>query len=363
MPLFTGTQRQYYDASISFTTNATQAGNGIYALTFDPLPAAEAEFEIFVDGVERSSTTFSFSTPNVTLNPAVAEGAIVVVRQLAANEQLGNYQYITLDEIVNNFIISYVGADKIIPRIKRTDILFHTQRAIAELSYDTLRSEKTQEIEIPPTLRMRLPHDYVNYVKLTWTDNGGVERIIYPARKTSNPKAILQDDSFEYLYNEDDTLLESLNSDTLDTFQSTSGPANTVENVSGPDVDVTLAEGRRFGLTPEYAQLNGLFYIDNRTGYIFFSSGISGKTVILKYISDSLGTEDEKKVPKLAEEAVYKYVAYAILASRTNTPEYIINRFKKERFATARVAKLRLSNLKSEEINLIMKNKSKTIKH
>jgi hypothetical protein len=136
-----------------------------------------------------------------------------------------------------------------------------------------------------------------------------------------------------------------------------------VENVSGPDTDVTLAEGRRYGLTPEYAQHNGLFVIDNRTGYIFFSSGISGKTVTLKYISDSLGTEAEKRVPKLAEEAVYKYIAYAVLASRVNTPEYIINRFKRERFATARVAKLRLSNLKSEEINLIMKNKSKTIKH
>ena len=34
--------------------------------------------------------------------------------------------------------------------------------------------------------------------------------------------------------------------------------------------------------------------IDNRTGYIFFSSGISEKTVTLKYISDSLGTEAEK---------------------------------------------------------------------
>tara|TARA_R100001594_G_scaffold48818_1_gene81706 strand:- start:471 stop:1547 length:1077 start_codon:yes stop_codon:yes gene_type:complete len=358
MPLFNITERQYYENSISFTATANQT---TFELTFNPLPTAETEFEVFVNDVELNSNQFSYSSPNVTL-PAQAAGAVVVIRQITQAEQLGNYQYIGIDDLIANFQVGYVGENKIIKKIKIPEISFHIQRAIAELSYDTLRSEKTQEIEVPTTLRMRLPHDYVNYVKLTWTDNAGVERIIYPARKTSNPKAILQSADFDYLYNEDDSLLESLNSDTLDTFQSTSTD-NTVENVTGPDTDATLAEGRRYGIEPEHSQFNGLFMIDNRTGYIFFSSGISGKTVTLKYISDSLGTEDEIRVHKLAEEAVYKHVAHAVLASRMNTPEYIINRYKKERFATARVAKLRLSNLKSEEINLIMKNKSKTIKH
>ena len=363
MPLFTGTQRQYYDSEISFVTTAAQAGSGIYALTFDPLPTAETEFEIFVDGVERYSSTFAYSSPNVTLNPAVAENAVVVVRQLAQNEQLGNYQYVGIDDLISNFQVNYVGEGKIIKKVKLPEISFHIQRAIAELSYDTLRSEKSQEIDIPPTLRMRLPHDFVSHVKLTWTDNAGIERIMYPARHTGNPNAILQDADYEYLYNEDDGLLESLNSYTLDTFQNADSPGDTVEDVDGPDVDATLAEGRRYGLTPEHAQFNGLYYIDYRTGFIFFSSGISGKNVTLKYISDSLGTEEEIRVHKFAEEAVYKWTAHGILASRVNTPEYLVARFKKERFAAVRQAKLRLSNIKIEELNLIMKNKSKIIKH
>jgi hypothetical protein len=112
-----------------------------------------------------------------------------------------------------------------------------------------------------------------------------------------------------------------------------------------------------------HVQFNGLYFIDNSRGMIYFSSGISGKTVTLKYISDSLGTEEEIRVHKFAEEAVYKWVAHGILSSRVNTPEYIIARLKKERCAAARKAKLRLSNLKVEELNLIMKNKSKIIKH
>ena len=68
-------------------------------------------------------------------------------------------------------------------------------------------------------------------------------------------------------------------------------------------------------------------------------------------------------VHKFAEEAMYKYIAHAILATRSNTPEYIVARFKKERFAEIRKAKLRLGNIKSEELAQIMRGKSKQIKH
>ena len=121
--------------------------------------------------------------------------------------------------------------------------------------------------------------------------------------------------------------------------------------------------GQRYGIDPQYAQSNGSFYIDCAKGLIHFSSNISGKTVILHYISDSLGTDDEMQVHKFAEEAMYKHMAYAILSTRINTPEYIINRFKKEKFAETRKAKLRLSNIKLEEITQIFRGKSKQIKH
>jgi hypothetical protein len=96
---------------------------------------------------------------------------------------------------------------------------------------------------------------------------------------------------------------------------------------------------------------------------IHFSSNISGKTVVLKYISDGVGTDEEMILHKFAEEAMYKHIAYAILSTKINTPEHIVQRFKKERFAATRQAKLRLSNLKSEELAQVMRGKSKHIKH
>jgi hypothetical protein len=69
------------------------------------------------------------------------------------------------------------------------------------------------------------------------------------------------------------------------------------------------------------------------------------------------------QIHKLAEDAIYKYITHAIASGRANFPEYIINRFRKERRAAMRNAKLRLSNLKLGELTQVMRGKSKHIKH
>jgi hypothetical protein len=60
---------------------------------------------------------------------------------------------------------------------------------------------------------------------------------------------------------------------------------------------------------------------------------------------------------------MYKCIAYAVLSTRANTPEVIVQRFRREAFAAKRTAKLRLSNVKLNEIVQVMRGKSKQIKH
>ena len=276
------------------------------------------------------------------------------------DENYGNYQFTSIKDVINNFIISYVGESKIISKVKRTDVAFHAQRAIQEFSYDVLPSIKAQEIEIGPSLNFILPKDYVNYVKVTWVDGNGIERIVYPAIKTSNPnQPILQDSNEEYLFDEQNREnLLSEQSITKTNFQKAGSN-------SGEDRLDNRGNhfGQRFGLTPENAQSNGVFYIDQTKGIINFDSSFVNKIVTLKYISDGLGDSEELTVHKFAEEALYKYIAHAILATRANTPEYLVMRFKKEAAAAKRNSKLRLSNIKIEEIAQVMRNKSKQIKH
>jgi hypothetical protein len=65
----------------------------------------------------------------------------------------------------------------------------------------------------------------------------------------------------------------------------------------------------------------------------------------------------------MAEEAIYMHIAYSILAGRINIPEYVVRRYKVDRRAALRNAKIRLSNVKLKEFTQIMRGKSKWIKH
>jgi len=480
----------------------------------------------------------------------------------------GNYQFTSLQDIINQFMVVYVGEEKLITKTNRTDVAFHAQRALAELSFDTFKSIKSQEIQLPPSLTMMLPHDYVNYTRVLFVDNSGVKHPLYPTKHTQNPFKILQKEnkSYEFItqatslfsngdfsnsipnpnavgedwnltsaftggtstdqvhivneqlvfehgsnapifsqpgvttsrayscyqkidvsnvdfidlsalgksaaaatgkgvgtlrvgistltypnydpnaanpnsstgFNNTDDIFDIYTADGTRALLTFNDGLNTESTLSITDIDVSnqtevyvlvtsfienftdssvansqnvvdnivltleaispnLIEGgesttwsnyksnkpsentqhdydyddhvfeanvgRRYGLDPAHAQDNGSYYIDNLRGKIHFSSNLSGNTIVLDYISDSLGTDEEMQVHKFAEEAMYKSIIYAILCTRANTPEYIVRRYKRERFAAIRQAKLRLSNIKLEEITQILRGKSKQIKH
>ena len=313
-----------------------------------------------------------YSDNKLTIKGISGSEAINVYSNTTGSDSQYAYRFLSLSDIISNFMVAYVGDDKIIPKARRTDISFHAMRALQELSYDTLKSILSQEITVPPSLQMVLPQDYVNYVKLTWSDSSGIEHTIYPAIKTSNPTKINQQEDGAYQTSSNNISTSQDDDDpsstTWENYKSTTPSENQKDdyNLDSDTFDLNL--GQRFGLDPKHAQVNGSFYIDEIEGKIHFSSNISGKTVILKYISDGLINDNrigdgKINIHKFAEEAMYKQIAYAMLSTRINTPPVLIQMYKKEAFAAKRNAKLRLSNIKIEEIAQIMRGKSKIIKH
>ena len=468
----------------------------------------------------------------------------ITEQQYYDQHDYGDYQFVSLTDIINQFILVYVGEDKIIPKAKRLDVAFHAQRALAELSFDTFKSCKAQEIVVPASLEMILPQDYVNYNKVSWVDGAGIKHLLYPTTKTSNPMHPQVDDNDDFIFDgytittpSSDTSAIALNQPgsikhisgnlipsgnlikngryhggshgwdlnvnsitgaaqtinvalgttadpvtnsvgwfwdnnnligynvpqdgafrqigvpiysgeeytitytvsnysagavtfmitdengdyTLGTDRTANGTYTETVTASANDQDGTYTvqtlsfksnsatdlnatidnvsiarvgnedpstawanyqsstpsenqledyeddiywhlEGNRYGLDPQHAQVNGSFYIDCKAGKIHFSSNTSGKTVILDYISDSLGTEDEMQVHKFAEEAMYRWILHALASSRMQTQQ-LVPRLKKEKFAAVRTAKLRLSNIKLEELTQVLRGKSKWIKH
>ncbi len=111
-------------------------------------------------------------------------------------EDYGGYEYITLNDAIDNFMVGYVGDGKILQKASKSDVLFFAKRSLQEFSYDTLKSIHSQELTVPASLSVVLPQDYVNYVRVSRIDELGIKRIIYPVNNlTINPHNMpVQDD-------------------------------------------------------------------------------------------------------------------------------------------------------------------------
>ena len=84
----------------------------------------------------------------------------------------GSYQYISLEDIVNNFMLIYNDNKQLINNVNRYQVLFHAKRAIQELNYDAFKEIKVLELNVCDNLRFVLPPDYVNYVRISLYKNG-----------------------------------------------------------------------------------------------------------------------------------------------------------------------------------------------
>ena len=406
--LITETNQQYYQGAQQFIADGT---SGSFITTFNtnlifgsPLPTdvdyALNNFKLFTSATGLPGSFVEYITKYSVLNNIITLGTIGVpvvptigtyfVVQLKSldggnygngdafgttvEDNYGSYAYITLNDIINNFLIAYVGAGKLISSVKRTDVIFHAKRGLQEFSYDTLKSIHSQEINIPPSLSVVLPQDYVNYVRVSFIDQLGVKRIIYPANNlTINPyenpiqdaQGVPTQDNFgenlegtsiteERWAGANDNLLNGQ-------FANNINEAIDFQNAYG--FEGSWNWGRQYGLDPQLTQSNGWFTLNEREGKMSFSSNLAGKLIVLEYVSDGLAYDLDTRVPKMAEEAMYAYLIYSILSTRINQPEYVIQRLRKEKSAKLRNAKIRLSNIKLEEIVQVMRGKSKWIKH
>jgi len=388
MGLITETNEEYYAGEKVFLIAAATTQSS-FETTFNTelvLSSSSADanfiFEISTDGGVTynpySAGVISLSNNNKTLDVSVAVAgpaiARIILKIAAVQNNYGGYSYVKLNDIINTFIATYVGTGKLIPSVKRTDVIFHAKRGLQEFSYDTLKSIKSQEVTITPSLSMIIPQDYVNYVRLSWTDAYGIKHIIYPSdnltiKPTDVPLQTVNGDFIQDQYgsNTQGTSDTSRNWDNLNQRRLSGGfdaYQNGVENYYGDGYMFGHQQlGMRYGALPETTQVNGYFTMNPARGTISFSSDMNGRTVVLEYISDGLAYDTDSKVPKMAEEAMYMHIAYSILAGRSGVQEYVVQRFKKDRRAQLRNAKIRLSDIKLDQIVRIMRNKSKQIKH
>ena len=397
--LITETNEQYYAGAQRFLLGAqsevtTTFNTDLIFGSYDPLVPAYGlnNFKVYVSSTNLPGSYSEFIDPyTVTDNkieftggtaPGAGKYIAVQLKMVSGGgfgtedaygdtveQNYGGYSYTSLNDVINGFIATYVGEHKLIGDVKRTDVIFHAKRGLQEFSYDTLKSVKSQELTIPPSLSVIIPQDYVNYTAISYIDQLGVKHPIYPANNlTTSPYEVpLQDSAGQPTQDELGDNIEGTSITNERWAEANDRLLN--GNISAYDYwayDNYLTGnpfyGQRYGNEPQNAQRNGWFNMNERDGVIAFSSNLKDRLIVLEYISDGLAYDLDSRIPKMAEDALYAHILYSILASRINQPEYVIQRLKRDRAAKLRNAKIRLSNIKLNEIVQVMRGKSKWIK-
>jgi hypothetical protein len=285
----------------------------------------------------------------------------------------GSYQYVSLQDIVNNFLLMYSGNHSLVNNEERYKVLFHAKRAVQELNYDAFKEMKVLELTVPDNLRFIFPSDYVNWVRISLYKDGWL-RPMSENIQTLSAKAYLQDNTGRILFDNYGNALSPEYSD-ID-FDRLTKIKKSIYLNRGSQYDGQYGWnydgmwyfdyniGTAYGLNTETANFNPTFNIDRKAGVINFDSPMAGQQCVLEYVSDGMEGGDNSliTVNKLFEKYIYAYIQYEILNAKFGVQEYVINRARKEKSALLRNAKIRISNIHPGRLLMNMRGMDKQIK-
>jgi hypothetical protein len=265
----------------------------------------------------------------------------------------GNYQYITLSQLVDNFMLNYVGDDKLLSNVKRYNVLSHFKRGIQEFNYDSVKEVKAMEVELSDSLLLTLPVDYVSYVRISVVSANGLLKPLSRDTRTTLGTAYLQDNQYQLLFDQNGYPLEAQTSEAFKRYSI----------ASSSEYNDECLETSNFGVNTNQNG-NGYFNIDKRRGVISFSSNIGSKVIVLEYVSDGLeyNNGDDIQIHKFAEQALYNYVRYMIINNKFGVPEYVVNRAKKDYYNELQNTRIRMMELRGSELLILLKGRNKWLK-
>ena len=271
-------------------------------------------------------------------------------------ENHGSYVYVTLEEMVLNFIANYTGDGFLIVNPSRSRVIYQFKQGIKKFSMNALREVKAVELELGDTLDVILPPDYVNYARISYVNpESGDLMVLSENTKSPMATAYLQDHNADILFDDNGFVLEG------STYFSELNDVVKQKNILGTVDSCSTDTDFRLDTTKN---ANGTFHIDTRSGKIHFSSDNAIRVIMLEYISDGLeySNESDIKVSKMAEEALYNFVNYELIRNVFGVPMYEKMAAKKSWESAYRNAKIALMNIKISDVMLCLNAKRKHIR-
>jgi len=281
-------------------------------------------------------------------------------------QQYGDYQYNSLRNLVNNFMYS-IQNDDYTEGIDVNRVVFHAKRGIQEFYFDIMNEIIRVEIELNPSLQIALPHDYINFVRISWVDLHGKLHPLAVDDSLNFAQAYLQDNEYNFLYSNTGDVLQGTHIQNRVGGGQPYGYNDKVDYSQDGVVSYVFPyynEGGTFNTNRARIFKNGSFTIDRERGQIQFSSNVTGRVIVLEYISDGMyqRSDEEIKVHKFAEEALYAYVYWMLIKRRRNVPQNEKQAARKDYYNERRIAKRRIKPIRKDDIRQVLNGSGRFIK-
>ena len=274
-------------------------------------------------------------------------------------ENHGSYQYVSLLDMVNNFIDNQTGDGSLIGQVPRRKIIYQVKQAIKEFNTGNLNEPKGCELEMNDTLTIPYPYDFVSLCTVSFVNKTTGELM----SMSVNPKlntfpSWLQDQNADILFDQDGYILEgtSMNAQ-LESEQNKI--SYSFDDNCCLELDTYRNNNYRLDAT---INRNG-YYNPTKDG-IHFSSEALSKIIMITYISDGLESNDDAniKINKILEESVYAYVKWNILTNSGGTQEYIVKRAEKEYFAKRKNATIKIMQIRYNDLFFLLNGRKNWLK-
>lgn len=269
----------------------------------------------------------------------------------------GNYQYLSLKKIIDGFYLETQDDDSILKNTPRYKILNHTKDAIRELNKKLFDDVRAMEITVPEKLYMVLPHNFVDYVRVSRVvvDPASESYRLQPLDINENMNiadGYLQDHDGEILFDDDGGILM----------------ADSANVYNKPYKKYIFDSGTMGGnMEKDTSKLSkhGEFVIDKRNGKIAFSSDLYDQEIVLEYLTDGLefDTYDEGsiKVHKNTVKTLKDWVYFACIQYKASVPKNEKNRALQRYKTTLHESKIVNAKFDLLQINRALRSSSKNL--
>lgn len=222
----------------------------------------------------------------------------------------GEYQYVSLKKIVDDFEYETMDDDSYLKHTKRVKIIKVVKDGILKLNKSGLERSRIFEVTVSEQLSVPLPHDYLKFVGASIVKEDPITKSyrLYPLNINNNlhsKVALLQDDNYELLFDHDGYILKA------DGYNHANFPHKKYQFVCGGDI--------------RQISKHGELSVDEINGVISFSSDLYDQPIVIEYKTDGLGFdtygEDDIKVHKVLLEVLKDWVYYSLIKYKRHVPQ------------------------------------------